>query len=139
MKWLHRSEVYAGSSRDIQQIIDNGFQQRNSFLAANRFRFSFRITWDERAVGAGGGFGVAEYLDPVVDLFFEFVFVDEAVDLHGAEEVADAFADAAFIQATPCTAHAFAVIFIVPSAAGARRDCKSARIRSRVSSSTVAR
>jgi len=34
-------------------------------------------------------------LDPVVDLFFELDFVDEAVDLHGAEEVADAFVDAA--------------------------------------------
>ena len=27
--------------------------------------------------------------------FFKFVFVDESVNLHGAEEVADAFADAA--------------------------------------------
>ena len=33
-------------------------------------------------------------MNPVVDLFFELVFVDEAVDLQGAEEVADAFADA---------------------------------------------
>jgi hypothetical protein len=42
-----------------------------------------------------------ENLNPVVDLFLELVFLDEAVDLHDAEEVADAFADAAFIQATP--------------------------------------
>ena len=42
-----------------------------------------------------GGFGVAKHVNPVVDLFLELVFVDEAVDLHGAEEVADAFADAA--------------------------------------------
>jgi hypothetical protein len=34
-------------------------------------------------------------LNPFVDLFFKFVFVDEAVDFYGAEEVADAFADAA--------------------------------------------
>ena len=34
-------------------------------------------------------------MNPVVDLFFEFVFIDEAVDLHGAEDMADAFADAA--------------------------------------------
>jgi len=34
-------------------------------------------------------------LNPVVDLFFELVFVDETIDLQGAEEVADAFADAA--------------------------------------------
>jgi hypothetical protein len=34
-------------------------------------------------------------VNPIVDLFFELVFVDEAVDLQGAEEVADAFADTA--------------------------------------------
>jgi len=33
-------------------------------------------------------------MNPVVDLFLELVFVDEAVDLQRAEEVADAFADA---------------------------------------------
>ena len=32
----------------------------------------------------------SENLNPVIDLFFEFVLVDEAVDLHGAEDVADA-------------------------------------------------
>ena len=69
-------------------------QQRNSFFAADRFGFSLRVAGDERAVGAGGGFGFSEDVNPVVDLLFEFVFVDEAVDLDGAEEVADAFADA---------------------------------------------
>jgi hypothetical protein len=34
-------------------------------------------------------------VNPLVDLLFEFVFVDEAVDLDGAEEVADVFADTA--------------------------------------------
>ena len=34
------------------------------------------------AVSAWGGFGVAEDVNPFVDLFLEFVFVDEAVDLH---------------------------------------------------------
>ena len=34
-------------------------------------------------------------MNPVVDLFLELVLVDEAVDLQRAEEVADAFADAA--------------------------------------------
>ena len=42
--------------------------------------------------GAGSGFGISKHSNPVVDLFFELVFVDEAVDLNGAEEVADAFA-----------------------------------------------
>ena len=31
-------------------------------------------------------------MNPVVDLFLEFKFIDEAVDLQGAEEVTDAFA-----------------------------------------------
>ena len=44
----------------------------------------------------GAGRVLSEDADPVVDLFLEFILVDEAVDLHGAEEVADAFADAAF-------------------------------------------
>ena len=62
----------------------------------DRFSFSFRITGDQWAVGSWRRFGFAEHLNPIVDLFFEFVFVDEAVDLHGAEEVADAFADTTF-------------------------------------------
>jgi len=45
-------------------------------------------------MGAGGRFSLAEDVNPFVDLFFELVFVDEAVDLHGAEEMPDVFADA---------------------------------------------
>jgi hypothetical protein len=44
---------------------------------------------DQRA--SGGGFGVVKDFNPFVDLSFELIFVDEAVDLHGAEKVADAF------------------------------------------------
>jgi len=40
---------------------------------------------------AGRGFSVAKDVNPVIDLFFEFVFVDAAVDLDGAEEVANTF------------------------------------------------
>jgi hypothetical protein len=32
-------------------------------------------------------FGTAKDSNPFIDLLFELVFVDEAVDLHGAEEV----------------------------------------------------
>jgi hypothetical protein len=52
----------------------------------NRFRLSLGVAGDERAVGAGGGFGVAKGSNPVVDLFFEFILIDESVDLDGAEE-----------------------------------------------------
>ena len=34
----------------------------------------------------GAGFGLAEDMNPVVDVFFELVFVDEVVDLKRAEE-----------------------------------------------------
>ena len=37
-------------------------------------------------MGAGRRFSIAENFNPLVDLFFELVFVDEAIDLHGAEE-----------------------------------------------------
>ena len=43
----------------------------------------------------GAGLVFLKDVNPVVDLFLEFVFVDETVDLHGAEKVADTFADAA--------------------------------------------
>lgn len=45
-------------------------------------------------MGAGGGVGVAKDVNPIVDLFFELVFIDEAVDLEGVEEMPDAFVDA---------------------------------------------
>ena len=38
-------------------------------------------------MGAGRRFSIAENFNPLVDLFFELVFVDEAIDLHGAEEM----------------------------------------------------
>jgi hypothetical protein len=56
---------------------------------SDRFGFTLGIAGDQRAVGAGRRFGVSEDVNPFVDLFFEFVFVDEAVDLERAEEMAD--------------------------------------------------
>jgi hypothetical protein len=55
-------------------------------FASNRLGFSLRIAGDEWAVGAGRGLGVSENPDPFVDLVFEFIFVDEAVDLQGAKK-----------------------------------------------------
>jgi hypothetical protein len=72
--------------RNIEQIIHHRLQQRNPFLASDRFRFSFGIARNKRAVGAGCRLGFSEDLNPFVDLFFKFVFVDEAVDFYGAEE-----------------------------------------------------
>ena len=104
-------------SCDIQQVIHHRFQQRYTFFASYRFSFPFRVAGDQRAGGAGGGFGIAEYFNPVVDLFFEFVFVDEAVDLRGAEEVADAFADSvgwlpvAWFSSRACGQNSDCVVF----------------------------
>jgi len=41
-----------------------------------------------------GRFGFSKDLNPVVDLFFEFVLVDEAVELQSAEEMVDTFGSA---------------------------------------------
>ena len=46
------------------------------------------IARDQRTACARRWLGFSEDVNPVVDLFFEFVFVDEAIDLDGAEEVA---------------------------------------------------
>lgn len=46
-------------------------------------------------MGAGRRFGLSKDSNPLVDLFFEFVLVDEAVNLDGPEEMADVFADSA--------------------------------------------
>ena len=73
-------------SRDIQQIVNHRFDQRYPFFAPDRFGFSFGIAGDQRAVGARRWFGFSENMNPVVDLFFEFVFVDEAVDLQAPKK-----------------------------------------------------
>ena len=57
--------------------------------ASNRLGFSLRV--DQRAATVGSGFGVAKDANPFIDGLFEFVFVDESVDLHGAEKMTDAF------------------------------------------------
>jgi hypothetical protein len=49
------------------------FQQRNTFLAANRLCFSLGIAGDQRAAGAGSGFGFAKDANPFANVFFEFV------------------------------------------------------------------
>src|SRR5947199_3437193 len=80
---------------NIQQILHHRLDKWNAFSTSDRLRFSLRVAGDQWAVGAGCGLGVSKDVNPFVDLLFEFIFLDEAVDLHGAEEVADAFADAA--------------------------------------------
>ena len=75
--------------RNIEQVIHYRLDQGNAFFAADRFRLALRVAGDERTFGAWRRFGVSEDVNPFVDLFFKLVFVDEAVDLHGAEEMAD--------------------------------------------------
>jgi hypothetical protein len=86
LHFLLHFKRYSRLPRYIQQIIHHRFQQRDSFFASDRFGFALGIAGNQRAFGAGGRFRVAKYLNPVVDLFLELVFVDEAVDLQGAEE-----------------------------------------------------
>jgi hypothetical protein len=70
-------QSYRRLARDIQQVIHHRFDQRYSFLATERFRFPFWVAGDERALGSGSRLGVAEDVNPVIDLFLEFIFVDE--------------------------------------------------------------
>jgi hypothetical protein len=63
---------------------------RPHFFAANRFGLS--RSGSPGSAGQWGRVWCCERREsPVVDLSFELIFVDEAVDLHGAEKVADAF------------------------------------------------
>ena len=84
-----RFEWYSRLARDIEQVIHYRPDQRDAFSASDRFGFALRVAGDERTFGAWRRFGVSEDVNPFVDLFFEFVFVDEAVDLHGPEEMVD--------------------------------------------------
>src|SRR3989442_1272968 len=54
--------------RYIHPVIHHRFQQRDSLFVPNRFRLTLGIAGDQRAVGAGGGFGVAKYGNPFVGL-----------------------------------------------------------------------
>ena len=84
-----RLERYSCLARDIEQVIRYRLDQRNPFFAADRFGFALGIAGDQRAGGAGSRLGVAEDVNPFVDVFFEFIFVDEAIDLHSPEEMVD--------------------------------------------------
>jgi hypothetical protein len=79
-------QTYSRLLRYIQQIVHHQFQQRNSFFASSCFRFTLWIAGNPRAVGAGSRLGLAKDVNPVVDLFFELVCADEAVDVQRAEE-----------------------------------------------------
>src|SRR6266446_3718916 len=85
-----------GFAGDVAQVFDDGHDEWDPFFAAQFFRFTFGVAGNQRTVGAGGWFGGAEDADIVVDLALEGIGVDEAVDAHGAEEMADTLADAAF-------------------------------------------
>src|SRR5262249_12313252 len=87
--------------RDVHQIVHNRSQQRNPAFASFRFSVSLGVTGNQRTPGARSRFCVAKHPNPLIDLFFEFVLVDEAIDLHCAEEVTDALADAAFGHVLP--------------------------------------
>ena len=50
----------AGLAGDVQQFINHRLEQRDAFFAADRFGFALGIAGDQRAVGAGGGFGFSK-------------------------------------------------------------------------------
>jgi len=64
-----RLERYSCLARDIEQVIRYRLDQRNPFFAADRFGFALGIAGDQRAGGAGSRLGVAEDVNPFVDVF----------------------------------------------------------------------
>src|SRR6266849_2196592 len=95
--WEKQSvERNAGFAGDVAEVFDDGRDEWDPFFAAQFIGFAFGIARNQWASGAGGWLGGAEDADVVVDLALEGIGVHEAIDAHGAEEMADALADAAF-------------------------------------------
>src|SRR5882672_3916979 len=84
---FERNPGFAGN---VAQVFDDGHDEWDPFFAAQFFGFAFGIAGNQRAGGAGGWFGGAEDADVVIDLALEGIRVNETVDAHGAEEMADA-------------------------------------------------
>src|SRR6266852_3077029 len=90
---VERNACFAG---DVAQVFEDGLDEWDPFFAAQFFGFAFRVAGNQRALGTGRWFGGAEDADVFVDLALERIGLHEAVDAHGAKEMADALADAAF-------------------------------------------
>src|SRR5713226_1963398 len=80
---------------DVAQLFNDRQDQRDAIFAAAFLCFALRVAGQEGPGGAGGGLGGAKDANVVVNLALEGIAVDEAVNLHGAKEMADAVADAA--------------------------------------------
>src|SRR6266850_81524 len=81
--------------RDVAQVFYHGQDQRDAIFAAYYFCFAFGIAGDQRPAAAGSRFGGAKDADVVVNLAFERIAINEAVNLHGAKKMAYAVANAA--------------------------------------------
>ena len=86
---------HASLLRDKSQVFDNSRNQRDARLAAFDFGETFGVAGDQRTGGARSRFGRSESANPVVDLPLELGGIDEGLDPHGTEEVADPLADSA--------------------------------------------
>src|SRR2546429_547380 len=89
-------EGNAGFLRDVPQLLDHWQNQRHTFLAPRFLHLAFGISRNQRTICARRWFGGAKDTDVVVDLTLKGITIHKAVDAHRAEEMADAFPDAAF-------------------------------------------
>src|SRR4029077_17100528 len=89
------AERYTCLCGDIQEVFDDGKDQRHTRLTAHLFCFPFGVARNQGTLGAGGWLGGAKYADVVVDLTLELVSVNEAIDPHRTEKMAYPFAHTA--------------------------------------------
>src|SRR6185436_6075651 len=81
--------------REVLELPHDRQHERNAFARTHALRFAFGIAGEDRTARPGRRLRRAERAHEVVDLPLELSLVDERVDPHRSEEVADAHADRA--------------------------------------------
>ena len=78
---------------NVAQVVNDGGNERDALLGTDRLRHALWVAGDERTGRAGGGFRGSKGANPMIDLAFEFVRIDESGDLKRAKEMADPLSD----------------------------------------------
>src|SRR6266404_1831306 len=74
-------------ARDCQQAVEHWLQQRDARAAPDALGFALGITRNERPTRPGSGSCFPERAYPLVDAPFEFVFINETVNLQSADKM----------------------------------------------------
>src|SRR5579859_1290776 len=86
---------YPRSVGNVAEVGDDGRVQWHARHPALGLGLPLRIAGDDDAGSAGERLGGTEHAHPIVDLPFELVGVNEAIDPQRSEEMTDTLADAA--------------------------------------------